>query len=291
MNHELFELSSGRKLEILTTDVVGEAAIVFHHGTPGSIYTWETWIKKLNSLGLSGIAYSRPGYGRSERSQGRSVSSVGRDIDEVLTEFGVKRFVSIGHSGGGPHALGDSQNSKCLGVLTIAGVGPYGDDELNFLEGMAQENHDEFGAALEGVEALTAWMDKYASGMASVTGKDVIESFGGLISDADKAVLTDAYAEEAAKAMAYGLSVSYFGWFDDDLAFVKDWGFKLSDVKVPVELWQGDQDLMVPHAHAYFLEKHLPNVQLKFQPGEGHMSLPVNCESDMIANAQALLNS
>jgi hypothetical protein len=32
---------------------------------------------------------------------------------------------------------------------------------------------------------------------------------------------------------------SYYGWFDDDMAFINDWGFDLSAITVPVSLWQG----------------------------------------------------
>jgi hypothetical protein len=43
------------------------------------------------------------------------------------------------------------------------------------------------------------------------------------------------------------------GWRDDDLALVQDWGFPLSGggngadgAGVPITIWQGDQDRMVP---------------------------------------------
>jgi hypothetical protein len=65
------------------------------------------------------------------------------------------------------------------------------------------------------------------------------------------------------------LAVSFDGWVDDDLAFVKPWGFELAAITKPVFLWQGDDDFMVPHAHSYWLKKHIPTAKLIFKSGEG----------------------
>ena len=77
--------------------------------------------------------------------------------------------------------------------------------------------------------------------------------------------------------------------FADDLAFVKEWGFKLSDITKPVFLWQGDDDFMVPHAHSYWLEKHIPTALLRFIPGQGHISIGVKYQGEILKQAQDLL--
>ena len=123
----------------------------------------------------------------------------------------------------------------------------------------------------------------------SVTGSDIIEAFGGLIGDADKAVLEGGEADAMAASMRSALAVSFDGWIDDDLVFVKKWGFELEAITKPVFLWQGDDDFMVPHAHSYWLEKHISTATLSFKPGEGHISLTVRYRADILAQAQSLL--
>ena len=96
------------------------------------------------------IAFSRAGYGLSDRHDGRTVISNTRDTAAILQHFGVTSFVSIGWSGGGPHCLADTTLAQNKAAISIAGVGAFGASDLDFLAGMGEENHVEFGAAIEG---------------------------------------------------------------------------------------------------------------------------------------------
>jgi pimeloyl-ACP methyl ester carboxylesterase len=284
-----FKLKDGRELEIADNGINSESAIVFHHGTPGHASSWSDWLESAASAGIRAIAYSRAGYGTSDRNPGRSVINVNSDIAQVLDAKNITKFVSIGWSGGGPHCLANTFEPRNVGAISLAGVGAFGVDDLDFLEGMGPENHDEFGAALKGEAVIDQWMNDNAGAMKSVTGSDIIEAFGGLIGDADKAVLEGGEADAMAASMRSALAVSFDGWIDDDLVFVKKWGFDLAAITKPVFLWQGDDDFMVPHAHSYWLEKHIPTATLTFKPGEGHISIGVKHREEILAQAQGLL--
>ena len=284
-----FKLKDGRELEIADNGINSESAIVFHHGTPGHASSWTDWLESAATAGIRAIAYSRAGYGTSDRNPGRSVINVNSDIAQVLDAKNITKFVSIGWSGGGPHCLANTFEPRNVGAISLAGVGAFGVDDLDFLEGMGPENHDEFGAALKGEAVIDQWMNDNAGPMKSVTGSDIIEAFGGLIGDADKAVLEGGEADAMAASMRSALAVSFDGWIDDDLVFVKKWGFELARITKPVFLWQGDDDFMVPHAHSYWLEKHIPTATLTFKPGEGHISIGVKYREEILAQAQGLL--
>jgi pimeloyl-ACP methyl ester carboxylesterase len=284
-----FKLKDGRELEIADNGINSESAIVFHHGTPGHASSWTDWLESAATAGIRAIAYSRAGYGTSDRNPGRSVINVNSDIAQVLDAKSITKFVSIGWSGGGPHCLANTFEPRNVGAISLAGVGAFGVDDLDFLEGMGPENHDEFGAALKGEAVIDQWMNDNAGAMKSVTGSDIIEAFGGLIGDADKAVLEGGEADAMAASMRSALAVSFDGWIDDDLVFVKKWGFELEAITKPVFLWQGDDDFMVPHAHSYWLEKHIPTATLTFKPGEGHISIGVKYRAEILAQAQGLL--
>jgi pimeloyl-ACP methyl ester carboxylesterase len=284
-----FKLRSGRELEVLDNGVDSTRAIVFHHGTPASASLWSQWFTYAAEADIRAISYSRAGYGTSDRDYGRSIVSVNKDIAEVLESKGIEKFVAIGWSGGGPHALANTLLDNNVGAITLAGVGAYGVDDLDFLEGMAQENYDEFGASLQGEEVIQQWFIDNASVFKSAGGAEIREAFGGLISDADKESMEGSFADVIAAAIRSGLAVSFDGWVDDDVAFTKAWGFDLSSINKPVKIWQGDQDFMVPHAHSHWLKKHISTAELTFIPGQGHVTLLVDYTDKVFTQAKALL--
>ena len=290
MNVHHIKLSDGRVLEVSTAGEPSANAVLFHHGTPGATSTWEVWVTEVAAAGGFAISYSRPGYGDSARHEGRTVIDNARDMSEVLEHFGVQRIVSIGWSGGGPHCLADTTLPQSVAVISIAGVGAFGEGDLDFLEGMGEENHDEFGEAVKGAAQIEDWMKRNSSALAAVTGEEIIEAFGGLIGDADKMALREGAAEGVAKSYRQSIQNGYYGWMDDDLAFVQPWGFDITEIDKPVELWQGNDDFMVPHAHGYWLESKITTAKLNFVLGEGHISLGENQRAAIIANALGYLN-
>ncbi len=284
-----FLLRDGRTLDLLDNHHKSDSAVLFHHGTPGNSTSWREWIEELSGGQMRAIAASRPGYGQSDRHQGRKVVDVVGDLSQVLDQFEVAKFVSVGWSGGGPHALAMSLDKRCAGVITLAGVGQYGQPDLDFLSGMGPENVEEFGVSLKGEGPLRDWMNANAVGMQHVTGAGLREAFGGLIGKADKEVLDGEFAEEMAAGMRRALSHGFDGWIDDDLAFVQEWGFDLGAINIPVLLWQGDDDFMVPHSHSRWLASKIPTAQLNFIPDNGHISLIVKHRDEIVTQLQQLV--
>lgn len=285
----IFVLSDGRALEILDNQVASPNAVIFHHGTPASCTTWQEWIDLLAEFNIRAISYCRAGYGRSARNPGRTVFDNNKDIAELLQANNIQKFVAIGWSGGGPHCLANTCDPRNVGAISLAGVAAYGVDDLDFLAGMGPENEDEFGAALKGEEALRAWMLQNGAAFQHVTGPQVREAFGGLIGAADKAVLEGDFAELSAVVARHALLNGFDGWIDDDIAFIKPWGFDLAAIAKPVFLWQGDQDFMVPHAHGHWLKSKIAGATLVFVPGHGHLSLFKECRDNILLQARKLL--
>jgi len=284
-----FLLHDGRKLDFLDNARNADVAILFHHGTPGNSTSWERWIEELAHHDLRAFALSRPGYGESDRQVGRRVVDIQTDLTEFLDEFNIKRFVSVGWSGGGPHSLATALDDRCVGVISLAGVAKYGEPDLDFLAGMGPENIEEFGVASHGEATLREWLKAHAIGMQKVTGEELREEFGGLIGEADKAVLAGSFADDMAAEMRRALLHGFDGWIDDDLAFVADWGFDVGTITVPVKLWQGDDDFMVPHSHSRWLLANIPSAELAFFPGQGHISLGITYQQEIIAQAAKML--
>src|SRR5207245_7195047 len=154
-------------------------------------------------------------------------------------------------SGGGPHALatGALLSNRVIAMATIAGVAPYPAEGLDFLAGMGEENIEEFEAAVAGPEHLIPFKERAAPILREVTPDGVADALGDLIDDVDRSSLSGAFAEWMAELVHEALREGYWGWFDDDMAFVKPWGFDLAAIGVPVFVWQGGHDRMVPFAH------------------------------------------
>jgi pimeloyl-ACP methyl ester carboxylesterase len=68
---------------------------------------------------------------------------------------------------------------------------------------------------------------------------------------------------------------------DDDQCFVTSWGFDPSTITVPVGVWFGDADTMVPPSHGVWLSEAIPTASARRMPREGHISLVTNYQNDI----------
>jgi pimeloyl-ACP methyl ester carboxylesterase len=282
----MIHLPDGRALEIEVSGPDDGPVLLFHHGTPGSVQQRRYLAEAVIARGWRFVTYSRAGYGRSDRNPGRSVADVVPDVRAVLEHLGVERFLVAGASGGGPHTLACAalMPEQVRAALTIAGVGPYGVEDLEFLAGMGKDNIDEFGAALEGEDALRTFLEAEAAQIREADPARFVEILASLLPEVDRAVLTGELGEQTVAGMQYGLARSVDGWVDDDLAFTRPWGFALDDIRVPVSVWQGDLDLMVPFAHGQWLSRAVPGAQVNLETGQGHLSITVGAIERMLAN-------
>jgi pimeloyl-ACP methyl ester carboxylesterase len=282
-------LPDGRDADVLVGGAARGPALVCHHGTPSDASVWTHWdgVAAGNELRL--VAVSRGGYATSTRQAGRSVASVAADVRAVLDELDVPWFVTAGWSGGGPHALacGALLPGRCRAVATLAGVAPFDAAGLDFLDGMGPENHAEFGAARQGESALRAWLEANGAPFRHVSGREIAAAFGGLVPQVDKDELAGGFAETMAAEMRRALAGGFDGWVDDDLAFIRPWGFELAAIRVPVTVRQGDLDLMVPAAHGRWLASAIPGAAAKPAAGHGHISLVTAFRDEIVRDLLA----
>src|SRR4029453_8065706 len=130
-------------------------------------------------------------------------------------------------------------------------------------------------------------LEQEAQSFAGVTGEQVAGALGDLVSAVDVAALTGDFAAYVAASFHQALANGIWGWFDDDLAFTRPWGFDLQSISVPVVVWQGDQDRMVPFAHGQWLAAHLPTARAKLLREEGHLSIAVDKFGEVIGGLVA----
>src|SRR5262245_61340007 len=282
--HEL-TLPDGRTLEYLEAGERGGPVLLAHHGTPGSGLLHRAEIDAAAGLGARLVTYSRPGYAGSSPQPDRSVADAAADVAALLDALGADRFATYGVSGGGPHALACAAllPERCAAAATVAGVGPADAPDLDFMAGMGEGNIEEFGTAMQGREPLEPFLRAEAAGLTGATPEQLREAAGPHLSPVDAAALTGELAEHLFASIAGGLAPGTAGWVDDDLAFVRPWGFDVGAITVPVSVWQGDQDLMVPGDHGRWLGTHVAGAEPRLLEQEGHLTLFANRIGDVQA--------
>ncbi len=73
------------------------------------------------------------------------------------------------------------------------------------------------------------------------------------------------------------------GMLWDGNLYARPWGFRLEEVQVPVQLWQGELDTIVPSQMGRYCASVIPNCRTHFFPEEGDFSLPLRHMREILA--------
>ena len=275
----------GRTLRVLDVGAADGPVVVSHHGTPEGRLRFGPEAQSAEDKGLRLIAYDRPGYGGSTPAPGRSVADAATDVATILDALGVERFATYGASGGGPHALACAAllPDRCVAAVTLAGVAPADAPGLDWLAGMGEGNIAEFAAAQAGREQLTEHCRADAAQILAADPEQLADAIRPPLSEVDARALTGELAEHLLASITEALRPGVDGWVDDDFAFLAPWGFDPGAIRVPVLVWQGRHDLMVPPDHGAWLREHVGGAEGEVLEDEGHLTLVVNRVGDVHA--------
>jgi pimeloyl-ACP methyl ester carboxylesterase len=225
-------LRDGRRLTYQTLGQPDGFPVVYMHGAIGSPH-WHT--PELEAAvvahGVRYVAVNRPGFGGSDPHPGRSVADYAADVEDLADVLGWPRFSVVGVSAGAPFALACAW-ALPRRVVAVAAASPL--------------------APAFGLGASVAW--RYHVPSAGFC----VPLAGPLFYDAALRLL-DARAATAPRNMV-----------DDYLVCRRPWGFEPCDVSVPVVLWHGLRDRLVPVSHALRLAAALPACATRLEPGAGH---------------------
>jgi pimeloyl-ACP methyl ester carboxylesterase len=262
----------GRTLAYVERGAADGLAVIVCHGTPGSRYTRHPDEEIYERHGIRAVVYDRPGYGRSDPKPGRSVADAAADVEAIADDFGFERFTVVGGSGGAPHALacGALLGDRIARVGALVTPAPSDADDFDFFDGLAELNVKEFNAALEGREAIEAYLQP----LADVLRRDpdaVIDEITTELPEVDRALAgREDFRAVMRRSFVEAVRQGVRGWADDDLAFATSWGFQPEDVTAEVRLWQGELDVLAPRSHGEYVASRLPNARFELLEGGGH---------------------
>lgn len=254
--------NDGRALAVEEWGVPDGTPVVYLHGTPVGRLARHPDAGLFARLGIRLITYDRPGYGASAPRPGRAVADAADDVAAVADALGLDRFPLFGVSGGGPHALAFAARhpGRVTRAASLAALAPRDARGLDWTAGMMPSNEDSAVAALIGRPAV----ESHLAAVGSAERPPLPDTETAVIGRPEiKAMLDEAFAD----ALRPGLD----GWVDDVVAlFGQPWGFDPAAVTVPVRLWHGVQDPVVPFAHAEWLAARIPGAVFVRGEEDGH---------------------
>ena len=280
-----FTLSDGRNLEYLTNGLKSDSVIILHAGTTQDITGWQTWLDYFVSQGIFALSFGRSGYAGSTKKPGRITLDVAKDVAELSEHLGIKRFVNLGLSGGGQHAIATGLDSRSVGVVTVGSLAPFAELGQRFYDGMQQADLDEYADALRDINDLVKRFQGWQDG-------NLADSVAGAeLSERDQLATTKPTWKVVLDSCAFTMQQGWDWVADDYSSYLQPWGFDPRDVKVTTVIWQAELDKNVPIQHGQWLAKHMPNNRFEFRKGETHLGLYVNYEEEIMQSAIALLTS
>lgn len=272
--HEV-RTDDGRTLRVLEDGDPRGRPVFYLHGTPGCRFLFTSQVDDARRQKIRLIGYDRPGYGGSTRKRGRRVGDEARDVVAIADALGIDRFAVYGYSGGGAPALGCAAllGDRLAGATCLAGVAPYPAEGWDWFAGTGELNVEDFKLMLSN---QAEWETKSANEVemfTRATPDQLTESLASLLSDVDRAAFKGDFVTDMITMAREGYRSGIWGAVDDSLSISRPWGFTLSSIRVPTQIWHGTDDSFSPFAHGEWLAAHVPNTEAHLERNEGHISL------------------
>ncbi len=262
-----FTLADGRRLAYRCQGPADAPPVFYFHGWPGS--RLEPGFFDLESVRL--IAVDRPGYGQSSAQKARSLTDWASDIGALADGLGLRRFGIVGMSGGGPYAAACAHAlaARVNVCVLIAALGPpeapgMSSIRISLLKALGRR--PSASSALFGIARRVLQSpknDRFVVRLRKAIPRG----------DRDLEALDPDFLSHLLNSWREGTRLSVAGMASDARIYGTPWPFRLEDIPVPVRIWHGQADRIVPHSIAEHAHARLPNSVLKLYPEEGHISL------------------
>ena len=266
-------LPDGRRLGYRATGPARGQPLFYFHGFPGSRREAGLLCQGGNGNGWRTFAIDRPGIGLSDMQHGRTLLDWPRDVAEFANALGIERFTTLGVSGGGPYAAVCAwalpERVRAAGI--VCGMGQISDPES--ITGMHQLNR----GALQLLRHLPSLSGPAFGPMALLLKHwplALLDGHSHALPKADqealqrpdvRRVLSDSFREAVRQGSGGGAQ--------ELKIYCRAWGFSLDSIRVPVCIWHGELDTLVPCEMGRRLASRIPKCRASFFPDHGHYSL------------------
>lgn len=280
---ERLRLPDGRALAWSEFGARGGRPVLYFHGFPGSRLEAGAVARGAERAGVRLISVDRPGFGGSEYQRGRRLLDWPTDVSALADHLGLERFALAGASAGAPYALACAhalpERTSAVGLAC-----PLAPPRVRGLRrGMFRPNRVGLAAAAIGpwfvwptLALLSRRMLRDAEGAIARLARALPAPDRELLERPELRALFAEVTREAFRGGARGPA-------REVLVMNQGWGFELSSVTQPVQLWHGERDGVLPVAMGRWLANALPRCEARFFPDEGHYSLVLEHAREFLA--------
>jgi pimeloyl-ACP methyl ester carboxylesterase len=266
-------LSGSRRLGYAEFGPASGRPLLWFHGTPGARRQIAPQARTLaHEIGVRIVSVERPGVGSSTPHPYGALVEFARDIERLCDKLGVERFGVAGLSGGGPYALACAHElpERVVAAAILGGVAPaVGPDAV---AGGASGLIRTFAPLMSRVSEPAGAMLRGLVRVLEPLAEQAVDLFARQMPPGDQRIFEDpAMRRMFVEDLLLGGRRRMQAIFLDVAMFGRPWGFALEDIEVPVHLWYGDSDTIVPVHHGVHLSKRIPGAELRIRPGEGHL--------------------
>lgn len=271
-NDRTIRLADGRTLGYALLGDPDGKPLIFFHGTPGSrlMFSEDDAIAQVPGLRL--VLPERPGYGLSDPKPDRVLLDWADDVAELADHLGLDRFAVGGLSGGGPHALAcahalGGRVDRALVLASPAADFPGATRGLSFGNRVGIWLDRFFPGLLRWLQAQQrSAFEKDPAGYAEAVARGMAAPDQQILADP---ALRDALVRDLREAYRQGSEAAFL---DGRLAMTgRSWGFDLREIRVPVDLWHGEEDRLVTRGMAECLAREIPDATLHLVQNAGHL--------------------
>jgi pimeloyl-ACP methyl ester carboxylesterase len=267
------ELADGRRLGYAEYGAPTGRPIFWFHGTPGARRQVPPALRRIaGARDFRIVALERPGVGASSRHAYANLRGWAHDVGEIADGFGFERFACVGLSGGGPYVLACAHEhpDRMTAGIVLGGVAPAIGPERarGGIVGQLARVAPFIQLFREPI-ARTAWVLMRAAEPLKSPAFDLYVRFSppGDRELFAKPGMKEMFLDDLTRGYRTHLHAPVF----DAVLFTREWGFSLTNIRVPISFWHGDRDHIVLLAHARHLVSLVPGASLRVRSGESHL--------------------
>jgi pimeloyl-ACP methyl ester carboxylesterase len=276
-------LADGRTLACLELGDPSGPPVLYFHGYPGSRLEARVAATAAGRLGVRLLSVDRPGFGQSTFQAARRIGGWAADIGALADQLALERFSIVGVSGGAPYALACAAqlSHRLARVALVCPLSPL--DVADGKAGMLAQDRLMLALAAHAAPLARGVVHMLAHWMRQDADRYVRFMIAGMVPP-DRDLFADpGYRSLVRESTAEALRQGGRGAAWELTLIARRWDFRLRDVRMPVSLWQGLADQILPAAMARRLAAALPACNPRYFPGEGHLSLVVRHIGEVLA--------